>query len=141
MPSITRQIAADLRRHEGEVLHAYQDHRGNWTIGIGRLIDERRGGGITPDEAEYLLVNDIDRRAAELQKRKAFRDAPRPVKRALLNMAFQLGFNGLLGFTKMWQALERRDYDTAATEALDSKWASQTPTRANEVAGWIRSAA
>ena len=34
-----------LRRNEGEVLHAYQDHLGFWTIGVGRLIDKRKGGG------------------------------------------------------------------------------------------------
>ena len=141
MPSLIGQIADDIRRHEGTVLHAYPDHLGYWTIGVGRMIDERRGGGISEAEAEHLLANDIDRIAARLQHEAGFRNSPSEVKRALVNMAFQMGIKGLLGFTNMWRALEQHDYETAATEALDSKWANQTPTRANEVADWIRSAA
>jgi len=141
VPSLIGQIADDLRRHEGTVLNAYPDHLGYWTIGVGRMIDERRGGGISEAEAEHLLANDIDRIAARLQHEPGFRNSPSEVKRALVNMAFQMGIKGLLGFTNMWRALEQHDYETAATEALDSKWANQTPTRANEVADWIRSAA
>jgi len=48
----TRVIREQIKRHEGKVLHAYPDHLGYWTIGYGRLIDERRGGGITEAEAE-----------------------------------------------------------------------------------------
>ena len=34
-----------IKHHEGVVPHAYQDSRGYWTIGVGRLIDESLGGG------------------------------------------------------------------------------------------------
>jgi lysozyme len=44
-------IAEQLRRDEGEVLHAYQDKYGYWTIGVGRLIDARKGGGISVEES------------------------------------------------------------------------------------------
>lgn len=135
-----RQIVDDLKRHEGLKLHAYQDHLGYWTIGYGRLIDKERGGGISETEAETLLENDIDRLASRLQNERGFRLAPDSVKRALVNMGFQLGIGGLLGFRKMWAALERSDYAQAAEEALDSRWAEQTPNRAQEVAEWIRTA-
>lgn len=141
VPSLIGQITKDLLRHEGTVLHAYRDHLGYLTIGTGRLIDERRGGGISEAEAEHLLANDIDRIASQLQNEQGFRNSPAEVKRALVNMGFQLGIAGLLSFHRMWQALEQRDFDTAATEALDSRWAEQTPNRAQEVASWIRSAA
>ena len=133
-----KQIVADLKRHEGLRLHAYQDHLGYWTIGYGRLIDKARGGGISETEAETLLENDIDRVASRLQAERGFRMAPDSVKRALVNMGFQLGTGGLLGFSRMWAALERRDYEQAAEEALDSRWAEQTPNRAAEVAKWIK---
>ena len=135
-----RQIVDDLKHHEGLRLHAYQDHLGYWTIGYGRLIDKERGGGISETEAETLLENDIDRLASRLQNERGFRLAPDSVKRALVNMGFQLGIGGLLGFRKMWAALERSDYAQAAEEALDSRWAEQTPNRAQEVAEWIRTA-
>lgn len=139
MPNI-QQIIEDLRGHEGKVLHAYEDHLGYWTIGYGRMIDKRKGGGISEAEAEHLLANDLDRIAARLQYERGFRNAPFTVKRALINMAYQLGVAGLLSFKRMWRALEQQEYQRAADEALNSKWAEQTPNRAQEVAGWIRKA-
>ena len=41
---MTSEGAAKLIHHEGEALHAYQDHLGFWTIGIGH--HKRKGGGI-----------------------------------------------------------------------------------------------
>ena len=35
-------------------------------------------------------------------------------------------------------ALQREDYETAESEALDSLWAKQTPARAKDVAGRLR---
>ena len=54
-------VTAIIKKHEGCVLHCYEDHLGYMTIGVGRLIDKKKGGGITEDEAEYLLKNDIKR--------------------------------------------------------------------------------
>lgn len=136
-----RAIRETIKHDEGEVLHAYQDHLGYWTIGYGRLIDERRGGGISRKEAEYLLDNDIMRVVDELAKRTGLLEHPEPVQHALVNMAFQLGVNGLLSFRKMWAHLANRDYDAAADEALDSRWAQQTPQRAERVTDLMRSAA
>ncbi len=50
--TLAQSITQQLRRDEGEVLHAYQDSLGYWTIGIGVLIDKRKGGGITKAESE-----------------------------------------------------------------------------------------
>ena len=58
-----------LRGDEGEVLTAYPDHLGYLTIGVGRLIDKRKGGGITPEESAYLLANDIMRKSMDLDSR------------------------------------------------------------------------
>ena len=52
-------------------------------------------------------------------------------------MAYQLGVNGVGNFSKMLNALESGDRETAAIEALDSKWATQTPERAERVANMI----
>lgn len=45
-----------LRREEGVMHKAYKDHLGYWTIGVGRLIDERKGGRITADEEARLVA-------------------------------------------------------------------------------------
>ena len=132
-------LKEQIIRHEGEVPHAYQDHLGYWTIGVGRLIDERRGGGLSEYEIEYLLDADIKRVHNQLTQRIAFwgrlSDSQ---QRALCNMAFQLGVNGVLNFRRMLAALDRGDTAAAEAEALDSRWAVQTPNRAREVAAMLR---
>lgn len=127
-----------LERHEGRVRHAYQDHLGFLTIGIGRLIDERRGGGLADDEIDYLLSNDIDRITDDLPRRLPFWGRLTDNQQiALVNMAFQLGVSGLMNFRRMLAALERGDIETARAEALDSRWAQQTPGRARDVVGLL----
>ena len=53
-------------------------------------------------------------------------------------MAFNLGYAGLLQFRQMWSALERHDYDEAARQMLDSRWAQQVGRRATELAAMMR---
>ena len=91
-------VVRSLRGEEGEVLHEYKDHLGYSTIGIGRLIDKRKGGGITSEEAAYLLGNDVDKVIDQLNKRLPWwtklDDARKGV---LINMAFQMGIDFRLG--------------------------------------------
>lgn len=138
MRSWRDDLKDSLKRHEGFDPGAYQDHLGWWTIGYGRLIDKRRGGGLSQQEAEYLLDNDIEARITALSQRiEWFQRLPPRKKLALANMAYQLGVNGVLGFRRMLAALKRGDWSAAQREALDSRWAKQTPSRAREVAGWL----
>ena len=133
------RITKQLRIDEGEVLHAYQDHLGYWTIGVGRLIDKRKGGGITEDESAYLLRNDILTRMVALDKRIPwFKKLDTARQGVLLNMAFQLGVGGLLNFKNTLAKVEAGDYEGAAANMLKSKWASQTPARAKRMAEQMR---
>lgn len=137
------QMAAELRLDEGEVKigdrHVvYNDHLGFATLGIGRLVDRRRGGGISDAEALHLLTNDIDERHELLQRSMpVYKSLDAVRQRAILNMSFQLGVEGLLKFKRMIAALTRRDYGTAAVEALMSDYGKQTPARAKRVADMI----
>ena len=129
------QATDQIKRHEGLVLHGYKDHLGFLTIGYGRLIDKRRGGGISNAEAEYLLQNDINGKLAELKQRLPWFDKLNdPRKGVLLNMCFQLGIGGLMGFRNTLSKIEAGNYAGAASNMLKSKWAQQTPRRAQEMA-------
>lgn len=136
------RLQAELIRDESEVLHAYQDHLGYWTIGVGRLIDKRRGGGISQAESRVLLTNDIDVRERALDTRLPWwRTLPDGQQRALLNMSFQLGVAGLLDFPRMLAHLHDGRTADAAREALDSKWAREdTPERAARVVALLKAA-
>lgn len=132
-------ITEQLLRDEGEVLHAYQDSLGFWTIGVGRLIDKRKGGGISKTESAYLLSNDIAAREEALDARipwwNELNDARRGV---LLNMSFQMGVEGLMGFVNTMRMVREGDYAGAARGMLNSKWATQTPERAMRLSEQMR---
>ena len=86
-----------LRREEGVIPYAYQDHLSFWTIGVGRLIDKRKGGRLTDPEIDMLLSNDIDEKEADLAEKAGLKAAWARVKddpvrsTALLSMCFQMG--------------------------------------------------
>lgn len=134
MTSAEREaVRQQLISHEGLKLAAYQDHLGFWTIGVGRLIDGRKGGGISPIEAGLLLDNDINRCLDDLSTFAWFSGLNAVRQRALIDMRFQLGSGGFRGFTKMLAALQAGDVTLAAVCARQSKWATQTPQRAATV--------
>ena len=142
MGDIFTQIADDLKSDEGWVPHAYQDHLGFWTLGYGFLIDKRRNGRIPQPVADYWLNWEMDQIWERLSAHLEWFDgAPEQIQRAQVNMAYQLGVSGLLRFRNTLTAIEQRDYAAGASHAMDSRWATQTPNRAQRVAGWIRSAA
>jgi lysozyme len=117
--------------HEGLELKPYRCTAEKLTIGVGRNIEDR---GITEDEARYLLKNDIKIVEDELLEKKpvvAGLDAVR--QRVLVDMGFNLGIPTLLKFQNMWTAIEEEDFETAADEAMDSRWAKQVGRRAERL--------
>lgn len=132
---LTRQLKGD----EGVRTSAYQDHLGYWTIGVGRLIDARKGGGLRSDEIAYLLNNDIDDRIDALTRALPwFQNLDDARKGVLLNMAFQLGTEGLLNFETTLALIRDGKYENAAHAMLQSRWATQTPKRAKRMADQMR---
>ena len=138
------QLRKQLHRDEGAVIvngrHVvYDDHLGFATIGYGRLVDQRRGGGLSDAEAEFLLSNDIERVTRELTIRLPwFAGLDEARQGALINMAFQLGVNGLLRFKRTLAHCEAGEWEKAGREALNSNWAKQTPNRARRVAQQLK---
>lgn len=128
-----------LKKEEGVIPHAYQDHLGYWTIGVGRLIDKRKGGGLSADEIDYLLRNDINRFVAGLEKALPWwNELSSNRKAALTAMAFQMGLKNLLSFKKTLALIKDKKYNAAAEQMLTSLWAKQTPARAKRTAELIR---
>ena len=128
-------VIDQLIREEGEVLHAYEDHLGYLTIGVGILIDKRKGGGITKEESRFLLLNRVKGVVEGIRKNLPWFDAigNEPRKAVLIGMAFQMGLNGLLGFKNTLEMIRVGDYDKAAVGMLNSLWARQTPARAKRM--------
>lgn len=124
-----------LIREEGFKAFAYQDNLGYWTIGYGKLIDSRKGGGITKEEALYLLRNEIGRKTTELRESIPWLDTLDETRRmVLIAMSFQMGVVGVLGFRNTLAAIQMGNYTEAAQRMRESHWHVQTPDRAERMA-------
>lgn len=133
------ELKKQLRRHEGEVEYAYQDSEGYWTIGVGHLIDKRKGGKLPKHFIDMLLEYDIFEKIDELDKGlPVWRSLDDVRQRVIVDMAFNLGVSGVKAFKRMWIAIEAQNYPLAATEMLDSKWASQVGSRATRLAEMMK---
>lgn len=133
--ALIKQLTID----EGFRPSVYQDSVGVWTIGYGRMVDERLGGGISRAEAEILLSNDIDRCAKDLNKALPWWKSMSSVRQqALLNLCFNLGISRLLLFKNSLALLKAEKWGEAADAFLQSKWASQVGKRAIRVTEQIR---
>lgn len=121
---------------EGLRFKPYTDTRGKLTIGVGRNLTDV---GITSTEAMLLLEGDLDRTRTGVRMALPWFDRLNASRqRVLLNMAFNLGVSGLLGFKQMLADCQAGDYDGAANEMLASVWASQVGQRAVRLAQQMR---
>jgi len=135
-PPISESMIAMLKRQEGLRLKVYSCPAGKLTIGYGRNLEDR---GITLQEADYLLQNDILFVRKNLEKNiMYFNELPLPVQEVLINMGFQLGIKGLLKFKNTLFYISKSLWYEASIEMLDSRWAKQTPSRAKELSEIIR---
>ena len=101
-----KKLIAMLKRHEGVETHAYECSEGKITVGVGRNIDQRGGMGLSEDEVEYLLENDIERVIKELAKEYPWFNKLDDVRRdAMIDISFNLGATRLRGFKRALSAM------------------------------------
>lgn len=132
-------LKRELNQDEDRRDSAYQDSEGFWTIGVGHLIDARVGGRLPDEIIDALLDYDVKAVTADLDRALPWwRSLSDNRQLVLANMAFNLGIGRLLTFKKALAAMQRGDFDTAAAEMLDSKWAGQVGDRATRLADAMR---
>lgn len=120
-----------LTLHEGLKFKAYLCSAGKVTIGVGRNLEDR---GITQEESDFLLSNDIDDFQERLEKALPWMVELDPVRqRVLLDMSFNLGISGLLTFKRTLAAIKGREFTRASVMMLDSRWARQVGQRAKRL--------
>ena len=130
---MTENLLEMLKRHEGVKSHVYRCSAGYETIGVGRNIS-KSGMGLSDDEVDYLLENDIERIIKELSSEYPWFNTLDDVRKdAMIDISFNLGATRLRGFKRALAAMEAADYKTAAKEFLDSKWSRDVKGRATEL--------
>lgn len=141
------RFLAQLRRDEGARRDArgrhvaYRCPAGALTIGYGHNLDANpidgvgEGDVLTEDEARDLLERDARRLARELDARLPWwREVGEARSAVLLNMAYNMGTAGLLGFHRTLKAVREGRWTDAKSAMLASRWASQVKGRAVRLA-------
>lgn len=134
------ELLERLKAFEGYRRYAYECTAGRLTIGYGTMIEDG-GHGVPEFIAELLLRDYIQTLETRFKSQGWYRALDDRRQAAVLEMGYQLGYDGVLGFRRMIAAIKDSDWDGVLAEAMDSKWARQTPRRAADVAhrlayGW-----
>lgn len=125
-----------LKEDEGFSGKIYKDTTGKNTVGYGRNLDDNP---LTRSEASYLLQNDLKKVRKQARQFPFYDRMNSARKNVILNMVYNLGIRSFTGFRRMITALSTQDYELAAVEMLDSKWAVQVGERANRLAEIMKS--
>ena len=144
-------LKESIKIHEGFRSSVYLCPTGHPTVGYGfRVADlsadelALNGGAVEPmskEVAEKILDIKITKFKKEVYNALPWLTyAPMDIQDALCEMAYQMGVAGLLGFKKTLAMIKERRYREAAENMLKSKWATQTPKRAKQIANLVRNA-
>lgn len=132
------KLREELKVDEGCIEEIYLDHLGYHTFGIGHLITNKDkewgepvGTKISTKRINECFKNDIEIVFKELDRNLSWwRELPDDIQLVLANMCFNLGITRLKKFKKFLTVLSKKDWELAATEMMDSRWATQVKQRA-----------
>ena len=128
-------IYDQLRRDESVRDTMYRDELGNATVGVGHNLS-------TPLSAraiQMILEDDVSAKKIEMDASLPWAASLDDARYgALLNLSFNMGVGGLLGFPRMLRAIQAQDWDVAARELLDSRYARQVGDRATRLAAQLQ---
>jgi lysozyme len=130
-------VTAQLKIDEGVRLKPYVDSAGKFTIGCGRNLTD---DGISDAEMEVLLANDVNDAAVVAASTFNF-DATISDERkaALCNLAFNLGEHTLSTFTTFIGLVLARDWNGAADDLVQTRYATEVGPRAQRICDKLRS--
>jgi lysozyme len=129
----------ELRRDEGVCYVEYCDTLGIKTTGIGhnlkaKPLPKNWKYPLNDSQVNWLFEEDLIEVFTGLDKNIPWwRDVSYKRQRVLVNMAFNLGINGLLTFKNTLQAVKSGNYVQAANGMIASKWALQVGDRAKRL--------
>ena len=140
------KLLASVKKHEGYRNKVYLDTLNKRTVGVGHLCVE----DFWEDDKEYeekflmtILEHDLQSAIKSAEELCEGYNISDDAKIIIIEMIFQLGKSGVSKFRNMWKALaeDPPNYHVASIEMLDSRWAKQTPNRAQEMSDHMKSCA
>ena len=134
---ISQNLVNQLIEDEAEMLFPYEDSVGKISIGIGHNLDDN---GITKEISRALFDNDIKNTYNDLLRAFPWFEKLSIIRASvMLNMCFNMGLQRFSSFKKTLNFIEYGQYEEAAIEMLDSKWAIQVGNRAVRLSEQMRS--
>jgi lysozyme len=134
-------VKQEFIKWEGCQSHAYQVN-GLWHNGIGHLLTNNDDKRDIWDDREIDCVFQLDLYRAIKDAKAVFPfydNVPSDIQLILVDIAFNLGRNGLATFVKFKTALQREDYRTAANELENSRWYGKVGQRSKHHVEIVRS--
>ena len=133
---VSLELLSSIRKHEGFRAKVYKDTLDFDTIGYGFAVKDLV---LDDDIANIILQRKLEALIRNIEfKFSWYADLPNSVKDVVIEMCYQLGVNGVSKFKKTIEHLKCEEWELAADEMLDSKWAVQTPNRAKALSDRIR---
>jgi lysozyme len=151
-------LFSQIARHEGLRQVVYKDSEGINTVGIGFNLEAHHNKEFLKKNPKIknkieqkipLTINEI-KILYNFSLKQAYKDVvslvpkfkelPKDVKMVLIDMSFNLGKTRLSKFKNMIDAINKKDYTTAAREMKDSKWYSQVGNRSKNLINKMKSA-
>ena len=133
---VTLELLNSIRKHEGFRAKVYKDTLDFDTIGYGFAVKDLV---LDEDIANIILQRKLEALIRSIEfKFSWYADLPNAVKDVVIEMCYQLGVKGFSKFRKTIKHLENEEWELAADEMLDSKWAVQTPNRAKALSDRVK---
>ena len=135
------KLKQQIKEHEGYRLDVYVDTLGFDTGGYGHKILPGEVPPTTKEGWDKIFDEDFDKAWNLTEKFCEDNELsiPLDVQCILCEMIYQMGFAGVSKFKMMITALKEKDFKEAAKQMLDSRWAKQTPSRANQLSQQMES--
>ena len=140
------KLREQLKIDEGVKYEVYKAPLGFPTFGIGHLVvegDDEQGAEVgTPvseERVNSVFESDVETYISE--SKKVFPDLddlPEEAQQVIVNMCFNMGAPRLSKFKKFIAGINAGDWDTAAVEMMDSRWANQVGVRAERLRDRIK---
>ena len=140
------KLREQLKIDEGVKYEVYKDHLGYPTFGIGHLVvegdtehGEPVGTPVSEDRVNSVFESDVETYVSEAKKVFPNLDIlPEEAQQVIVNMCFNMGAPRLSKFKKFIAGVNAGDWDTAAVEMMDSRWANQVGIRAERLRDRIK---
>ena len=122
-----------IKKNEGYSSKPYKDQLGFLTIGYGHLVLLKEKylaeNKLSKHKLEKIFIQDFTKAVEDYEKYLKKQTSNKKEKELLIEMVFQIGIKGVLGFKKLLNNMKKKNKHLVCFEMMNSLWYNQTPKR------------